>query len=347
MTAKAAQLTALERSVVQTVVYSDLFDYPLTVAEIHRYLVGEPASRAAVAAAVESLAGRFLGRRGDHVFVAGHDHVVPQRRCREQACRPLWRVARRYAHCLSRLPYVRMVAVCGSLAVNNADEDGDIDVFCIAAPGRLWWVQVAAMLLRRRPAFAKHEVCPNFFLSLEDLRLQDHDLYAAREVVQAVPLTGSDVYDRFVAVNDWLRRYLPNAAVSTPAAMDDSVPHGRIVAMIERTFSGRVGGAVDRLLYALLLRYYALRLRPRGVSLCQLRRYYRRDRQLVVGGGYTDVIRACFGGRLGELLGDAVAAEAVTRLLPAHGRRDKAGSDKTRVPRLYGRQFQSRYGVQR
>lgn len=346
MTAKAAQLTALERSVVETVAYSDLFDYPLTVAEIHRYLVGQPASRAAVAEAVESLVGRFLGRHGDHVFVAGRDHVVRQRRCREQACRPLWRVARRYAHCLSRLPYVRMVAICGSLAVDNADQDGDIDVFCIAAPGRLWWVQVAAMLLRRRRAFASHGVCPNYFLSLEDLRLQDHDLYAAREVVQAVPLTGSDAYERFVAANDWLQRYLPNAAASNPAAIANRVPRGRFVAMVERIFSGRVGGAVDRLLYALLLRYYALRLRPPGVSLRQLRRYYRRDRQLVVGGGYTDVIRARFADRLGELLGDAVAAEVVTRLLPAHDGRDKVGPGQTRAPRVYGRQFQSRYGVQ-
>lgn len=347
MIGEARELTELERSVVETVVYSDLFDYPLTITEIHRYLVGRSAAPGEVEAAVESLIGRFLSRHGDHVFVVGRDHLLPQRWRREQACKPQWAVARRYSHGLGRMPFVRMVAICGSLAVDNADDRGDIDVFCIAAPGRVWWVHVAAMLLRRRPSFAAKGVCPNVFLSLGDLRLRHQNLYAAREVVQAVPVTGSAAYARFVAANSWLQDYLPNAVAAASKAPVAPEARGTLVATVERVFSGRLGAAVDWFIYVVLFRYFALRLRSRGVTAQQLRNYYQRDRQLVVGGGYTDIVRTRFADRLGEVLGQAVASEAASRLFPPHERPGELGADPALAPSVYRRKFRGRYGVER
>ncbi len=371
----AGRLAAIERDVMATITYADLFDYPLTEPEVHRYLAGAAADQSAVAVAIDRLTGDHLERCGEYICLSGRQHTVETRLARLRASAPRWAVARQYAAALRRYPFVRMVAVCGSLAVDNTDGDGDIDIFCIAAPGRLWWVQVAAMLLRRLPRFARQRVCPNFFLSQASLSLEERDLYTAHEIVQSVPLAGEAVYDEFVAANTWLDELLPNARAAenrpraglgdradadsrASARAETDVSDGatepycssqsRLAAGIERLFGGRIGGAIDRAAYSTLLRYYALRLRPRGVTLQQLRHTYRRDRQLVVGGGYRSIVRTRLAARLAAVVGERNALAAVERLFP--GGSVSAGAEPAhseRPPQLYEQQFETRYGVDR
>jgi hypothetical protein len=42
------QQAALERAIVETVAYADVFEFPLTTDELHRYLIGVQAGRGAV-----------------------------------------------------------------------------------------------------------------------------------------------------------------------------------------------------------------------------------------------------------------------------------------------------------
>ena len=88
----AAVLSPLERACVETVAYADVFDCALTQPELHRYLVGVEADRAAVRAALASdrVAGGFLRQTGGYVTLAGREQLVERRRaCAEHGAR-LW-----------------------------------------------------------------------------------------------------------------------------------------------------------------------------------------------------------------------------------------------------------------
>ena len=86
----AAVLSPLERACVETVAYADVFDCALTQPELHRYLVGVEADRAAVRAALASdrVAGGFLRQTGGYVTLAGREQLVERRRaCAEHGAR--------------------------------------------------------------------------------------------------------------------------------------------------------------------------------------------------------------------------------------------------------------------
>ena len=201
----------LQQAILQTLVYADLFDYPLTPNEVVRYL-GVSAEPATILDQLDqSAASGLLVRHNGYVALSGRDSLFDLRSYREQIAREMWPAARRYATWLARLPFVRMVAVTGTLAVNNVEARDDIDVFIVTAPDRLWLCRALVILVVRLAALAGDELCPNYFLSQRQLVFPDHNIFGAREVVQMVPLYGRDLYWQIRELNSWVDDFLPQA----------------------------------------------------------------------------------------------------------------------------------------
>ncbi len=335
--------TDVERALLLGVLYSDLFEYPLREDELHGALVGCAASPEQLEAALVALRGRFLARLDGHVTWLGREHLVGLRRAREDAAPARWEQARRYARWLRRVPFVRLVAVCGSQARDNAPPEADLDFFCISAPRRLWLVQVMAMLLRRMAARGGVEICPNYFLAEDALALSARDLYSAHEVLQVVPLRGRAAWEAFRASNAWSTDFLPGFDAASRATRLDDEPAPAWTRRLERLLAGRAGDLLDRVVHRVLLGYYAVRLGRHGFGRQALSQAYRRDRQTVVGGGYAGVVATAYRRRVRERLpAEAVPDSLLERLFPA-------SSDMTApvgVTRLYGRLLREGYRVE-
>lgn len=244
----AGQETAptLPDAIIQAVTYADVFDYPLSADEIHRYLIGIPAARDAVRAALDdpALIPRYLGRHDDFYFLPGREAIVETRRQRAGLAEQLWPKARRYGRILASFPFVRMVAVTGELAVDNVRPESDIDYFIITEQRRLWLCRGFALALVRSAAKLGTAVCPNYLLSERTLTLHEQDLYAAHEIAQMIPIAGLDMYARFRQANRWVFDYLPNA-VAAPRELRTS-PHGRpLRALAESLLRTPAGGAIE------------------------------------------------------------------------------------------------------
>jgi hypothetical protein len=203
----------LADAIVQTIAYSDVFDYPLTLEEIHRYLVG-------VAATVEQVQevltnGSELATRltcsGGYFHLAGRASIVEKRLQRAQVSASLWPKAIHYGHVIARMPFVRMVAITGALSMDNSDPGDDLDYFVITEPGRLWLCRAFVIALVRSAARRGDIICPNYFVSTRALTVTEHNLYTAHEMAQMVPVAGVDLYHRMREMNAWVQEYLPNA----------------------------------------------------------------------------------------------------------------------------------------
>jgi hypothetical protein len=150
----------------------------------------------------------------------------------------------RYGHLIGSLPFVRMVAVTGALAMDNIADD-DIDYMVVTEPGRLWLCRALVVGLVRTAALRGTQLCPNYFVSERALELSERNLFTAHEVVQMVPLTGLDTYHRFRTVNRWTETFLPNAAgPPRRVAVREGKPH-RPRRILERTLRSPVASPIE------------------------------------------------------------------------------------------------------
>jgi hypothetical protein len=205
----ANPLSELSNAILKTAAYADVFDFPMTSAEIHRYLVGLRTNHEEVERVLQE--GLILSRVDHYFSLPGREYLVETRRRREQIAAKLWLRAAGYGRMIARLPFVRMVAVSGALAVNNAEESDDIDFLIVTEAGRLWFCRGLVMILRRFAALQRVTLCPNYLVSMRSLKFFDRTLYTAHEITQMVPLAGLDVYDEIRKQNAWVGRFLPNA----------------------------------------------------------------------------------------------------------------------------------------
>ena len=200
-----------ELAVLRSVIYASLFDYPLTLAQLESSLIGVRAD----AAAIESwcresdLLQAAIEQRDGLYFPAGRSDLVRTRSRREALSRQLLDRDRRILSFVAGMPFVRMVALSGSLAHLNAEGSADLDLFVITAPHRVWSITVAALALSKVLGWRKH-VCMNYVVSENAMAIEPADLFSANQIIHLRPIVGHHVFDRFVKSNPFVRDFYPN-----------------------------------------------------------------------------------------------------------------------------------------
>jgi hypothetical protein len=110
------------------------------------------------------------------------------------------------------MPFVRMVALSGSLAHLNAEASADLDCFVITAPHRVWSVTLSLLVIARLFGW-RRRLCLNYVISEEALRVEPADLFSANQIIHLRPILGDDVFARFVDANPFVREIYPNFEV--------------------------------------------------------------------------------------------------------------------------------------
>ena len=215
-------MTKTAQSILATVSYSDIFEYPLTREELWKYYIGNAASYQSFTQELSRLlAQKKLLKQDNYYVLPARKYLTQERNERRIAAQLKLPVARKVARLLGVIPSVWCVGISGALAMHNTPEDDDIDLFIITAPSTLWFtrllITVTLDLLkwRRRPddVIVKDKVCLNMFVSADRLELprRQQDLYGAHELAQLVPLVNKkNTYEQLLARNKWVHKFLPH-----------------------------------------------------------------------------------------------------------------------------------------
>lgn len=208
----------IRNAVLATLVYHDIFDYPLTKDEIHKFLIRESADPIKVEKVLQTLVkDKKISQIKDLFFLRGRNKIVKFRRSRGRLSGLKLRRAKLFARILMLVPTINLVAVSGALAMENAQKNDDIDLVIVTATNTLWSTRLLANIIlqpfRRKAGrpHTKNKACLNLFIEQSSLKIRTQNLYSAHEVAQMRPLwQRQNAYAGFLKANSWVKNYLPN-----------------------------------------------------------------------------------------------------------------------------------------
>ena len=258
-------MTTREIAIARSVVYASLFDYPLTLEQLHYALIESDQTRPEILAVYEGseLLQDIVEYREGFFFPRGRDDLIEERRRREARSDRFLEQHRLVLRLICALPFTRLVALSGSIAHRNLEAHGDLDLFIVTRGPRVWTVTVMLLVLTRLLG-QRRTVCANFLVADTHLAVDQPDLFTANQVIHLQPLSGAEMIDRFRAANPFVARCYPNSATGRPQP-PLAVAGGRGVAFVKRaleTLLSVPSPLIERACRAL----YARHLRRRAVS---------------------------------------------------------------------------------
>lgn len=206
------------QSILATLAYHDIFDYPLSADEIHRYLIGKKFSPFHIKSELNKLtASSKIDRKQGLYYLKNRSKLVRIRLSRENYSKSKLKKALFYASLLKIIPTIKLAAVSGALAMENSRKNDDIDILIVASRGQIWTTRFLANLIlfpyKRNPhgKKTKDKACLNLFLEESSLGIKNQNLYIAHEIFQIRPIWGRQgTYQKFIYANSWVKKYLPN-----------------------------------------------------------------------------------------------------------------------------------------
>ncbi|MBI3342335.1 hypothetical protein HY024_04385 [Candidatus Curtissbacteria bacterium] len=205
-------------SILATLAYHDIFDYPLTPEEIWLYQIEKTTSLKAVKKELWLLA-KFKKVQNQHNLYSlkSRGAIIKMRLRREKYSKLKLKKAKFYANILKSIPTVSMVGITGALAMQNSDQKDDIDLLVVTSKNSLWSTRLFVNILlypyRRKPdqPHTNNKACLNIFLTQNNLKVTTQNLYTAHEIAQTKPIwQRGNTYASFIKANSWVKKYLPN-----------------------------------------------------------------------------------------------------------------------------------------
>jgi hypothetical protein len=253
-----------ELAIARSVIYASLFDYPLTLDQLHESLISASLTPKQIQSTFDNSPAlqAVIGFKDGYFFPAGRSELIDERRRREVRSRAFLARHARALRLVCALPFTRMVALSGSIAHLNLEDRGDLDLFIITRGRRVWTVTVA-MIVMARLLGVRRAMCANFVMSDAHLGIEQQDLFTANQVLHLKPLFGPEVLDGFVAANPFVKRFYPNR--SPRPSTDFLLPHRPVLSVCKSLLEALLR-PVAPMIEALCRRLYAWHLHRKSSS---------------------------------------------------------------------------------
>ncbi len=210
-----------KKNVLKTLLYSDIFDYPLKKEEIYLFLISnKKTSLKAIEKDLEKT--KEINFKKGFYFLKGKEKLIVIRKKREKNSLIKLRKAKKIAKKLSLIPTIKFIGISGNLALKNSDKRDDIDFFIVSSRNTIWISRfLVVLVLRALGVYRKrgeekvsNKICTNMFIDEENLAFsrKRKNLFTAHELIQLLPVIDKEhIYQKILFKNKWVLDYLPNS----------------------------------------------------------------------------------------------------------------------------------------
>lgn len=232
-------------AIKKTLAYSSIFKYPLSFYQLSTFLLSK-----------KSYDYDFFTKAVRRVVKKKHVRAK-EGKFYHPSCKPVsWVIRKKYTKdlldesqfgfkMLKAIPWIKLLAVTGSVAAYNATKDDDIDLFVITEKNRVWLTRgFVILILKAINKYAQNgetnrKFCCNLYIDESNLKWpQDkQSMYIAREIITMHPVINRDnTYFAFMKENMWLKEYFCNFHITfAEVTQTKKVEKSRLINRLEKT----------------------------------------------------------------------------------------------------------------
>lgn len=304
-------LNLLEKSILATIAYYDVLDCPLTGFEVFKYLINplhtitqsgfgqnlelEPINKVfyldvlnnlknlshplgSPLRRIEASEARYIDEHNGFYFLKNRKEIFKTKIERQKISDQKRRKTRKIICWLQIIPYLRLVAISGSVALSNAQKNSDIDLLIIAKHKRIWTARFILSLFihligkRRHAKKTKDRLCLNHYITDQSLKINFPSLYNAQTYSHLIPVLEieQDIYKKFQQANKWIKDYLfiyPKQEIPDQRQIKKSKFLRKIAKFQEfilDTFIGSILEKIFKIIQKISIKIHSLRDRGEG-----------------------------------------------------------------------------------
>ncbi len=262
----------LGNSVIRTLLYFDIFHFPLSLSELFTLNQHLLTNESDLAIVLENLIkANYINYHEGFYFLKSSNQYIDRNNVAVIKTDQVIKRLQKYSGLIASFPFVKGVTISGSLSKNFMDENSDIDYFIITAKNRLWLARTLLILYKKIFLFnSKKNFCVNYFVSEDQLTIPDRNIFTATEVCHLIPLFNYEAYLLLMKMNNWNKEFYPNF----PLRKDTYVikeSYSRIKNGLEKLFSGEFGEKLDNYFFKLTLRRWKKKFKHFDESTFDLR----------------------------------------------------------------------------
>ena len=265
----------LKQRVLATLRFFDLQDLPLTLFEIHKYLLADldtikqhlgkdwevmdgnltarivsPSLGEILICLEQDCGAEVASHRGYYYLRHRGEKFVDERLHGYLYGIKRERIISKQSRNLRYIPFLRAMGLVGSQALGKHAPDSDIDALIIVEPGFMWlgrffvtlYFQLAGV--RRHGGKIADRFCLNHYLAGPKTLKQDRNVYTASEYAKARPLYQAGTLNEFKEHNaGWIRLFFPNVR----PLENTKKPQTRLQYALEQVFRNSLGRWLERI----------------------------------------------------------------------------------------------------
>lgn len=218
--------TQLQQAIKNVLHYFDVFHFPLRFDELHQFIQLNCDNQQLGVALDELVRQQEIYLLNGCYTLHNNHELVARKNVGFQLAQQKINRAKKIGKFIQCFPFVRMVAISGSLSKGFADQHSDIDFFIVTNTTNLWTCRTLLHAFKKLTFLVgqQHSFCMNYFIAEGHLSIEEQNYFTAIELATLIPITHPEIGSELVKTNNWITEFLPNFNQSADQKTTAKIP---------------------------------------------------------------------------------------------------------------------------